>query len=77
MTGQLAAERRGRRVDQGTIEALREQLAQAQATIEQIREEPCRHDREEAVLAEAIAITEQALVAERAGRARKDRRPRG
>ncbi|MEU3839206.1 hypothetical protein AB0E88_04100 [Streptomyces sp. NPDC028635] len=43
---------------------MREQLEQAQATIKELREGPCRHDREEAVLAEAIAITEQALAAE-------------
>ncbi|MEU8030677.1 hypothetical protein AB0C13_18835 [Streptomyces sp. NPDC049099] len=78
-TGQLAAEREGRRVDQATIEALRSELvkahttietlrgelAEAHTTIEALREEPCRHDREEAVLAEAIAITEQALAAEK------------
>ncbi|MFD5234298.1 hypothetical protein ACFWJ5_38460 [Streptomyces qaidamensis] len=78
-TEQLAAERRGRRVDQTTLEALRGELVQAHTTIESLRgeltetravvaglgEEPCRHERDEAVLAEAIAITEQALAAEK------------
>ncbi|MFJ5779520.1 hypothetical protein [Streptomyces sp. NPDC093094] len=79
-TRQLAAERHGRRVDQATIEALRGELVDAHSTIEALRgaldeaysvvaalrEEPCRHEREEAVLAEAIAVTEQALAAEKA-----------
>ncbi|WP_406840786.1 hypothetical protein ACICHK_39640 [Streptomyces sp. AHU1] len=78
-TQQLAAERQERRVDQATIEALRGELVEAHSTIEALsgavekaqsevaalREEPCRHEREEAVLAEAIAVTEQALAAEK------------
>ncbi|MFF0201264.1 hypothetical protein [Streptomyces sp. NPDC005017] len=83
---QLSAERQGRRVDRATIEALRGELVKAHSTIEALhgelteartaapRQEPWRHEREEAVLAEAIAVTEQALAAERE-RAETDQTP--
>jgi hypothetical protein len=47
------------------IEGLSGELAEARGASEGVREEPCRHGREEAVLAEAIVMTGQALTAER------------
>jgi rubrerythrin len=64
LAGQLAAERQERRVDQATIRALRQELLEAHSTVTALREQPCHHEREQAVLADAIAITEQALAAE-------------
>lgn len=64
LTEQLAEERQGRQWEQDTIRALRRELLGVQEAMAALEVQPCRHEREEAVVAEALAITEQALTAE-------------
>lgn len=64
LTAQLASERRLRLACESTVRALREELLELRDALAQADEERGRREREEAVLAEAIAVTERALHAE-------------
>ncbi|MFE7935740.1 hypothetical protein ACFU6S_44900, partial [Streptomyces sp. NPDC057456] len=64
LTAQLASERRLRLACESTVRALREELLELRDALAQADAESGRREREEAVLAEAIAVTERALHAE-------------
>ncbi|MEU3298160.1 hypothetical protein ABZ722_38430 [Streptomyces longwoodensis] len=64
LTAQLASERQLRLASESTVRALRGELLELRDALAQADEERGRREREEAVLAEAIAVTERALHAE-------------
>ncbi|MEH0557552.1 hypothetical protein [Streptomyces sp. B21-101] len=64
LTAQLASQRHQRLACESTIRALREELLELRDALAQADEKRGRREREEAVLAEAIAVTERALHAE-------------
>lgn len=64
LTAQLASERQLRLACESTARALRGELLELRDALAQADEERGRREREEAVLAEAIAVTERALHAE-------------